>query len=141
MNRPTRDQWAIELAIVTASRATCARRKVGAVILDEMGHVLSTGYNGTAKGQPHCIDTPCKGANCPSGTGLDLCEALHAEQNAIARLREPLAAHTMYCTTAPCVSCTKLILATNIKRIVCREDYPASGRALWESTGRPWEQL
>ena len=52
--RPTRDQWAMGLAQLTAQRATCARRQVGAVLLNERGHVLATGYNGVAAGQPHC---------------------------------------------------------------------------------------
>jgi deoxycytidylate deaminase len=52
--RPDRDSWAMALAVVTAERATCLRRKVGAVLLNERGHVLSTGYNGVAAGQNHC---------------------------------------------------------------------------------------
>lgn len=139
--RPTKDQWAIALCNVTAMRATCARRQVGAVILSEEGHVLSTGYNGVPAGMPHCIDSPCAGACYPSGTGLDACDAIHAEVNAIAHLREPRAAHTMYVTAAPCVACTKVALATGIKRIVFLEDYPTSGRTLWEKAGRAWEKL
>lgn len=52
--RPSRDQWAMGLAQLTAMRATCLRRKVGAVLLNERGHVLATGYNGVAAGLPHC---------------------------------------------------------------------------------------
>lgn len=52
--RPSRDQWAMGLAQLTALRATCCRRKVGAVLLNERGHVLATGYNGVAAGLPHC---------------------------------------------------------------------------------------
>jgi dCMP deaminase len=52
--RPTRDQWAMSLAQLTAMRATCCRRQVGAVLLNERGHVLATGYNGVAAGLPHC---------------------------------------------------------------------------------------
>ena len=139
--RPTKDQWFMEMAEVTAKRATCARRQVGAVVVDERGYILSTGYNGLPSGFPHCIDEPCEGAHCASGTGLDLCQSLHAEQNAIARLREPWEAHTMYVTTAPCVSCTKLALATGIKVIVFKADYPSSGKALWEKAGRTWKQI
>lgn len=140
-SRPSFDQWAMQLAEVTALRATCTRRKVGAVIFDAHGYILSTGYNGPPAGMPHCTDEPCEGAHCASGTGLDLCQSLHAEQNAIARLRSPLEAHTMYVTTAPCVSCTKLTLATSIKRIVFKSDYPTSGKMLWIRTARDWQQL
>lgn len=52
--RPSRDQWAMEMAVLTAQRTTCLRRAVGAVLLNERGHVLATGYNGVAAGQPHC---------------------------------------------------------------------------------------
>lgn len=131
----------MEMAEVTAKRATCRRRQVGAVIVDRRGYILSTGYNGLPSGFPHCIDYPCEGADCASGTGLDLCQSLHAEQNAIARLREPFEAYTLYCTTAPCVSCTKLALATSIYEIIFKSDYPSSGRDLWLRAGRIWSQL
>jgi dCMP deaminase len=131
----------MELAEVTAKRATCPRRQVGAIIVDGRGYILSTGYNGLPSGFPHCIDEPCEGAGCPSGTGLDLCQALHAEQNAIARLKEPFEALAMYVTTAPCISCTKLALATGIQHIYFKSDYPNSGKALWEKAGRHWKQV
>jgi dCMP deaminase len=131
----------MEIAHVAAKRATCARRRVGCVIVDANGYILSTGYNGMPKGFPHCIDEPCDGANYPSGTGLDLCQSLHAEQNAIARLREPFLAHTLYCTTAPCISCVKLILATSMQRIVFDSDYLSGGKDLWLRANKVWDKL
>jgi dCMP deaminase len=136
--RPTLDQTFMEVARAFAKRATCARRQVGAVITGG-GYILSSGYNGSYVGSSHCIDSPCQGVNLPSGTGLDLCSSIHAEQNAVARLRNPNEADTIYCTTAPCVSCTKLILCTNIQRIVSDQDYTASGRSLWLQSGRAWD--
>ena len=62
------------------------------------------------------------------------------EQNAIARLRQVDEADTLYCTTAPCISCTKLALCTSIKRIVADKDYPSSGKELWVLAGRAWSQ-
>ena len=141
MTRPTKDQWFMEIAEVTAKRATCARRQVGCVIVDARGYILSTGYNGLPAGFEHCIDNPCSGAHFPSGQGLDLCQSLHAEQNAIARLKEPFSADTMYVTTAPCMSCTKLALATSVQRIIFKSDYPTSGRDLWIAAGRDWHQI
>lgn len=140
MSRPSLDEYFMEIAHVVAKRATCARRKVGCVIVDGNGYILSTGYNGLPKGFPHCIDQPCEGAHCASGTGLELCMSLHAEQNAIARLREPFQAQTLYCTTAPCISCVKLILATSIGRIVFASDYPSSGGELFKRAGGIWRQ-
>jgi dCMP deaminase len=54
MERPDRETWAMEMALLTAQRGTCLRRQVGAVLLSARGHVLATGYNGVAAGLPHC---------------------------------------------------------------------------------------
>lgn len=54
MTRLSLDEWAMGLAAVSALRATCYRRRVGAVLLNGQGHVLSTGYNGVTAGQVHC---------------------------------------------------------------------------------------
>jgi dCMP deaminase len=127
----------MEVARAFAKRATCSRRQVGAVITGN-GYILSSGYNGSFPGSQHCIDLPCQGASLPSGTGLDLCISAHAEQNAIARLKDVDSADTLYCTTAPCISCIKLVLCTSIKRIVADQDYVSSGKDLWLSSGRIW---
>jgi len=137
MTRPTLDQTYMDIARAFAKRATCSRRQVGAVITGN-GYILSSGYNGSFPGSQHCIDEPCPGATLPSGTGLDLCRSAHAEQNAIARLKDVDTADTLYCTTAPCISCTKLVLCTPIKRIVADQDYISSGKDLWLSSGRVW---
>ena len=139
MTRPTLDQTYMQVAREFAKRATCSRRQVGAVITGN-GYILSSGYNGSFPGSQHCIDVPCAGAGLPSGTGLDSCMSAHAEQNAIARLRQVDEADTLYCTTAPCVSCTKLALCTSIKRIVADQDYSSSGKELWILAGRAWSQ-
>jgi dCMP deaminase len=139
MTRPTLDQTYMQVAREFAKRATCSRRQVGAVITGN-GYILSSGYNGSFPGSQHCIDVPCAGAGLPSGTGLDSCMSAHAEQNAIARLRQVDEADTLYCTTAPCVSCTKLALCTSIKRIVADQDYPSGGKELWVLAGRAWSQ-
>ena len=52
--RPSRDEWALGLAQLTAERSTCLRRHVGCVLLNARGHVLATGYNGVAAGETHC---------------------------------------------------------------------------------------
>jgi dCMP deaminase len=137
MTRPTLDQTYMDIARAFAKRATCSRRQVGAVVTGN-GYILSSGYNGSFPGSQHCIDEPCPGATLPSGTGLDLCKSAHAEQNAIARLKDVDTADTLYCTTAPCISCTKLVLCTPIKRIVADQDYISSGKDLWLSSGRVW---
>ena len=150
--RPSRDEWAMKLALLTAQRATCRRRQVGCVLLNARGHVLATGYNGVAAGLPHCnqhdpfhpIGFPhaCAGATAPSGQSLDACQAIHAEQNAMLQCRDVYSIHTAYVTASPCMTCIKLLLNTTCERIVFVEEYPhPEARKLWESAGRAWEQL
>lgn len=130
--RPERDEIYLRCAELFAERATCVRRKVGCVIVDEDGRILATGYNGVAAGRPHCNEGfPCEGAGCASGEGLDQCEAIHAEQNAILFLGDPRKAHTIYVTVSPCLSCMKLLLGTAARRIVTRELYPHEAAMDW----------
>lgn len=170
MTRPTRDQWAMDIAKITAKRTSCCRRAVGCVLTNSRGHLLSTGYNGVAAGMPHCneptevvnpklvdgsvirdpehwemktitvFNNACPGAHSPSGTNLDGCHALHAEQNALLQCRDVYQIETAYVTTAPCMTCTKLLLNTSCKEIMYVDDYPqaAESKKLWESAGRTW---
>jgi dCMP deaminase len=148
--RPSKDVYFLRMAQLVATRATCARRQVGCVLVSGRGHVLATGYNGVAAGRPHCNEGhPCEGANLPSGTGLDLCQAAHAEQNALLQCHDVHEIETCYCTTAPCVTCTKLLLNTSCRRVVFVADYPHTQAAmqLWHGyqhevrCGREWIRL
>jgi len=146
--RPDIDIWGLMLASVVARRGTCVRRKVGCVLMDARGHILSTGYNGRAAGLPHCLDTggahdrACVGARHPSGTGLDLCEAIHAEQNALLQCRDVNQISTCYVTTAPCITCVKLLLNTSCRTIIFTDQYPhKASQVLWVESGREWLQL
>jgi len=156
--RPSRDQWGLQLAQVTAQRATCLRRSVGCVLVNGRGHVLATGYNGVAAGQRHCNELvierlgshitketyphACPGARSPSGTNLDGCQAIHAEQNALLQCRDVHQIHTCYVTASPCMTCVKLLLNTSCERIVFTEEYPhKEARELWVGSGREWQQL
>lgn len=142
MNRPDIDQYFINMAKLVASRGTCTRRKVGCVIVDYNNHVLSTGYNGPAAGQAHCIEQPCKGANYPSGEGLEFCEAIHAEANALLQCPDVNSIWKLYCTTSPCVHCVKLLLNTSCHAIIFEEGYPHSdSQELWERSKRKWIQF
>lgn len=114
----------IKMANLLANLATCARRKVGCIIVDNNGKVMSTGYNGVAKGIQHCTNhNKCPGANFKSGSGLDLCSAIHAEQNALLQCRNVNSIHTIYTTSSPCMHCAKLIANTSCKRIVFIDKY------------------
>lgn len=117
--RPSKDETFLKIASVLAERGTCARRKVGCVLVNKLGHIIGSGYNGVAIGIEHCIKEPCIGAKKESGsnTSLYLCEAIHAEQNALLQCKDVQEIETCYITCSPCIQCTKLLMQTSCKRI------------------------
>ncbi len=122
--RPSFDEAFLSMAEVMALRGTCRRRQVGCVIIDHNAHVMSTGYNGSPSGAPHCIDTKfCDGMNYPSGMGLDSCRALHAEQNALMQCKDMHGIWKVITTTFPCITCFKLIANTSCSEIVYADRY------------------
>ena len=126
--RPSWDEYFMEMAELARKRSTCLRRGVGAVIVKD-NRVIATGYNGVPKGIRHCEETGClrQQLNVPSGKMHELCRGLHAEQNAIiqaACMGSSIEGGTLYCTTQPCVICTKMIINAGIKRVVIKESYP-----------------
>lgn len=81
----------------------------------------------------------CSGAKSPSGTNLDGCEAIHAEQNALLQCKDMHDIHTVYVSASPCVTCTKLLLNTSCQRIVFSEEYPHErAKIMWVKAGRDW---
>jgi dCMP deaminase len=141
--RITVDAWLMGIAAVTAQRATCRRRRVGCVLVNARYQVIGTGYNGNARGLPHCLDHPCPGMGALSGEGLDLCEAIHAEQNAIINCHDANQIHACYSTTEPCVHCAKILMNTPCELVLFLEPYPGHARDLWLKN-RPsstWRQL
>lgn len=128
-DRPTWDEYFMQMAELTAQRSTCLRRHVGAIIVRNK-HAMATGYNGAPKGLKHCAELGgClrEKLHVPSGERHELCRALHAEQNAIiqaAALGESIDGGTIYITHHPCSICAKMIVNAGIKRIVIREGYP-----------------
>ncbi|MGI6642811.1 MAG: deoxycytidylate deaminase [Bacillota bacterium] len=145
-NRPGWDEYFMQVAEVVASRSTCTRRNIGAVIVRDK-RILATGYNGAPTGLSHCIDVGClkDELGIPSGQRQEVCRALHAEQNAIvqaARHGIPVEGSTLYCTTEPCSVCAKTLINAGIRRVVYREAYPDElSRALLESAGVTVEQF
>lgn len=126
--RPSWNRYFMEMAFLASRRSTCLRRRVGAVIVRDH-QILSTGYNGAPKHTPHCAQTGCLRAkmNVPSGQMHELCRGVHAEQNAIVQAAVngvSLKQAELYCTTQPCVICTKMIINAEIKTIYMAEDYP-----------------
>jgi dCMP deaminase len=128
MNRPSWEEYFMQIARLVASRSTCLRRQVGAVLVKDK-NILATGYNGTPSGITHCSEVGClrQKLNVPSGERHELCRGLHAEQNAIIQAAKHgvnIAEATLYCTTSPCIICSKMIINSGVRRIVYLEGYP-----------------
>jgi dCMP deaminase len=118
--RPGWDEYFMEIARTVATRATCPRAMVGAVLTRER-RILTTGYNGAPRGVAHCAD-----AGCMIVDGHCL-RATHAEANAIvqgALHGVSLEGATAYCTHQPCAGCSKLLISAGVVRIVYRDAYP-----------------
>ena len=128
MERPSWDEYFMEVAKLVATRSTCLRRQVGAVIVKDKC-ILSTGYNGASKGSAHCAEIGCirKELNIPSGQQLDLCRAVHAEQNALVQAaRHGVATEgaSIYITVTPCFQCAKMLVNAGIKEVIVNGVYP-----------------
>lgn len=126
--RPSLDQYFMQMARLASMRSTCLRRKTGAVIVKEK-HILSTGYNGAPKGLKHCKEVGClrERLKVSPGERHELCRGLHAEENAIiqaALFGVSIKDGTIYCTHHPCSVCAKMLINAGIKEIVYEEGYP-----------------
>ena len=126
--RPSWDEYFLSIANLVATRSTCLRRKVGAVVVKNK-QVLATGYNGAPSGITHCSEVGCmrEKLKVPSGERHELCRALHAEQNAFlqaARHGVSLEGAVLYITTQPCSICAKMIINVGIKKIIIQGTYP-----------------
>lgn len=126
--RPSWDDYFARITVLVASRATCVRRKVGAILVLEK-RILATGYNGAPQGLPHCLEIGClrEKEGIPSGERHELCRGIHAEQNVIiqaARYGISIVGSTLYCTNLPCVICTKMLINSGVKKICYGDGYP-----------------
>jgi dCMP deaminase len=120
-DRPSWDEYFMAIARAVATRATCSRRSVGAVIVKDK-RILATGYNGAPIGMRHCDHTG--GADMRDG---HCARSTHAEQNALvqaARHGISIAGGTIYCTDNPCLTCAKLLINAGITRVVYEAAYP-----------------
>ena len=122
-SRPNMDEYLMGIAIAVRSRANCVGNRVGAVVAKD-ARIISTGYNGTPRNMPNCLDGGClRCANReshPPGTSYDLCICVHAEQNALlgaARFGIAVEGGTLYTTMQPCFSCMKEMLQAGIQRV------------------------
>ena len=125
--RPCWDEYFMGIAKVVAMRSNCQRRHVAAIIVKD-NHILSTGYNGTPHGVKNCFAGGCPrcSGKVKSGTHLEECLCVHAEQNAICQAAffgHAVKDATIYITISPCLTCAKLIINAGIKEVVYGGDY------------------
>ncbi len=128
IDRPDWDNYFMQIATVVATRSTCSRRQVGALLVQNK-RILSTGYNGAPSGLSHCLEVGClrEKLQVPSGERHELCRGLHAEQNAIIQA----AVHgvaikdaVLYCTHYPCSLCAKMLVNAGVRTLVLATNYP-----------------
>lgn len=127
-SRPSWDSYFMEITKLVAKRSTCSRRAVGALLVKDK-HIVSTGYNGPPKGLKHADEVGCLRTKLgiPSGERHEICRGLHGEQNAIIQAAvhgTSIKGATLYCTTQPCMICSKMIINADIKTVVYEGDYP-----------------
>lgn len=119
LERPNWNEYFMSIAEMTATRSTCPRASVGAVIVKD-NHILVTGYNGAIHSADHCTDVGCKIVD------NHCLRAVHAEMNAIvncARQGDDLEGSELYITHFPCIRCMPLVLQSGIKKIYYINDY------------------
>jgi dCMP deaminase len=128
----------MKMAIALAQRSTCCDKQVGCVIVNDKNEVIATGYNGSPRGELHCIDL----GYCIKEAFHNeyRCPSAHAEQNALLQCRVPEQIHTVYTTLSPCINCIRIIMNTPCKRIVFLNEHKHSwAKTMWENKkGGEW---
>ena len=139
MLRPSWPEYFMAITKLVATRSTCLRRHVGAILVKDK-RILASGYNGAPSGLRHCEEVGCLRANSsvPSGERHELCRGLHAEQNLILQAAYhgiSIKDAILYCTNKPCVICTKMIINAGITKIYYEDGYddPLSDQMLNEA--------
>ena len=139
-------EYFMNITYLVSERSTCIRRKVGAIAVKDR-RILATGYNGAPRGVPHCLDAGClrQELGIPSGQRHEICRGLHAEQNVIIQAAVhgiDISGAELYCTTYPCVLCTKMLINCGIKNIFYAESYPDElARAMLREAGISIEHM
>ncbi len=112
-------EYFMKIAEQVASRSTCDRKNVGAVIVRDKT-ILSTGYNGSLRGAPHCDEA---GHDLDNGHCV---RTVHAEANAVAQAAKNginIDKSEIYVTASPCLTCFKLIVNCGIRVVYYKEFY------------------
>ena len=135
VNGPSKDEYYLDIAKAVAERSTCIRRKFGAIIIKDDA-VVSSGYNGPARGVVNCMEIGClkNELDAPEYSAYEYCPAVHAEENAIINAARHGASvlggmmfiHGEYTDGSlsegmPCDRCKRAIINAGIEIIVIRK--------------------
>ena len=141
--RPSKSEYYLDIASAVSKRSTCIRRHYGAVIVNN-DEIVSTGYNGSPRGQLNCCDVGvCMRAEAKRNSGYEQCKSVHAEQNAIiSASRQEMLGSIIYLScqywdgeswiedtsdeVVPCPICQRMLDNAGIKKIVTRSRNKAS---------------
>ena len=125
--RKSRNDYFMDLTEMVASRSTCDRAFVGCVLVNKDHRIVSTGYNGSVAGNPHCNDV---GHTMRDGHCI---ATIHAEMNALlycAKEGISVKGCTAYVTHFPCLNCTKALIQAGIVAIYYKNAYRVDDYAL-----------
>jgi dCMP deaminase len=132
--RPSWDEYFIQIAELVGTRGSCDRGRSGCVITKDR-RIVATGYVGSPSGLPHCDEVGHEMHTVTHENGeitRHCIRTTHAEQNAIceaARMGISIDNAVLYCHMTPCYICAKMIINAGIKKVVCAQDYHASSRS------------
>lgn len=116
-NPETKDAVWLDIAFAVSRRGTCARLRVGCVLVDRYGQVVSTGYNGAPSKMPHCTDVGCQllDGHCV--------RSVHAEVNALLQGGRRARGAIAYVTHEPCVRCSAILRQAGVKVVYFEHSY------------------
>ena len=120
VQRPSWDEYFMGIAFAVAQRSTCDRAHVGSIIVRNK-RILTTGYNGSPRGLPHCYEVGHLMIN------NHCVRTLHAEQNAIIQAAlhgVSVEGGTIYVTHQPCLTCAKMIINAGLTHVIFAGHYP-----------------
>ena len=133
MARISKTEYYLGVAAAISKRSTCLRRQYGCVIVKD-DRIVSTGYNGSARGEPNCCDVGVcwrEAHGIPHGERYEKCVAVHAEENAIMQAGRETIGATLYLVgfengeeidAVPCEMCARKIKNAQIARVITRKD-------------------
>ena len=135
MERISKKTYYLNIAKTVAQRSTCLRRNYGAILVKD-DQILSTGYNGSARGERNCSDIefcPREERGAKQGEHYEWCVAIHEEANAIMSAGREARGATLYLygqdaktkekiSAQPCMMCQRLIKNAGIDSVVCSLD-------------------